>query len=83
MLFQLIENKYKDWEEHHPPSKIEFELKERTAAGQGSARKFRRCEPSISLEVTPARRNERKDWEIYSINFIEVKQNQSTHAYIA
>ena len=74
MLFQLVEQKYKDWEEHHPASEIEFELKERTAAGQGSARKLRRREPSISLEITSARRNEPKHWEIYPINFVEVKE---------
>ena len=69
MRFQLIEKKYKDWEENHPASEIEFELKQRTAAGQGRARKFRRCEPSILLEVTPAGKNEPKDWDIYPINF--------------
>ena len=78
MLFQLVEKKYKDWEEHHPASEIEFELKEGTAAGQGSARKLRKREPSILLEVTPARKNEPKHWDIYHINFVEVKKHQYT-----
>ena len=76
----MIEEKYQDWEENHPASEIEFELKERTAAGQGSARKLRRREPSILLEVTPAGRNEPKDWDIYSMNFLEVIKRTSVHS---
>ena len=74
--FQLIQKTYKDWEENHPASEIEFELKERTAAGQGRARKFRRREPSILLEVTLAGKNEPKNWDIYPMNFLEVKEHQ-------
>ena len=72
MLFQLVEEKYEDWRENHPASEIEFELKERTAAGQGNTGKFRRREPSILLEVTPAGKNKPKDWDIYSMNSLEV-----------
>ena len=82
MLFQLVEEKYKDWEEHHPASEIEFELRERTTAGQGTRQKFRRREPSISLKVTPAGKNEPKDWDIYSLNLLEVKEHQCIHHHL-
>ena len=80
MLLQLVEEKYKDWKEHHPTNEIEFELKVQTAAGQGNTRKFRRCEPSIFLEVTPAGRNEPKNWDVYSMNFLEVMKGISVHS---
>ena len=80
MLFQLVEEKYEDWRENHPASEIEFELKERTAAGQGNTGKFRRREPSILLEVTPAGKNEPKNWDIYSMNFLEVIKCTSMHS---
>ena len=69
MLFQLVEEKYQDWEENHPASEIEFAVNQQTAAGHG-------C---IRMEVTPAESNESKDWNIYFKNVSQVKEHQCMH----
>ena len=72
---QLVKEKYKDWDENHAATEIKFKSRQLTAGGQGRRQKFRRCEPSISLEVAPAGKDESKDWDIYATNFLEVKEH--------
>ena len=74
---QLVKEKYKDWDKNHTATEIKFESRQLTAGGQGRRQKFRRCETAISLEVTPAGKDESKDWDIYAMNFLKVKEHIS------
>ena len=74
MFLQLVEEKYKNWKEHHAPTEVKFKSRELTAGGRGSQQKYRRCDPSVSLEVTPPEENESKDCDIYCMTSLEVNE---------
>ena len=63
MFCQLVEEKYENWNEHHPASEIEFKPSEQTEAGG---------KESVTLEITAAGEDEPKEWKITSINTLQV-----------
>ena len=63
MFCQLVEEKYEEWNEHHPASEIEFEPREQTKAGG---------EESVTLEITSAGEDEPKEWNITPNTSLEV-----------
>ena len=67
-----MKKEYKDWNQHHPPSVIEFESAERAEAGS---------KESITLEIATAS-EQQTEWNVTTIlNSLEVHEYHCIHYY--
>ena len=67
-----MKEEYEDWNQHHPPSEIEFESAEHAVAGS---------KESITLEITTAS-EQQTEWNVIPImNSLEVHEYHCTHYY--